>query len=257
VFAAEDRATSQRVVVVNEAMAKTAFGGEDPVGRTIDWSFNAGQFVRPRFVIGVVRDVHELGGAGTVVPTVYESSVQAAPGASLLVRTTGDPALVAREAARLIHEIDPKRPVVDVRTLESAASEKIAPSRLNATLFGGFALLALAIAAVGIGGVLAFSVSQRTREFGVRMALGSGRNRILYGVLGEGLLLASIGVVGGTAVALALSNVLSTLLFGVAALDWVTFVATAVILIGVAAGASWIPAHRATRVDPNVALRTN
>jgi predicted permease len=257
VFAAEDRATSQRVVLINEAMAKTAFGAEDPVGRTVDWSFNAGQFVRPRLVVGVVRDVHELGGAGMVVPTVYESSVQAAPGSSLLVRTTGDPALVAREAARLIHEIDPKRPVVDVRTLESAASEKIAPSRLNATLFGGFALLALAIAAVGIGGVLAFSVSQRTREFGVRMALGSGRGRILYGVLGEGLVLAGIGVVGGTAAALALSNLLSTLLFGVAALDWVTFVATAIILIGVAAAAAWIPAHRATRVDPNVALRTN
>ena len=256
-FAPEDRATSQRVTLINETMAKTAFGGEDPMGRTIDWSFNGGQFARPRLIVGVVRDVRELGGAGAVMPTVYESSVQSAPGSGILVRTTGDPALVAREAARLIHELDPKRPVVDVRTLESAAAEKIAPSRLNATLFGGFALLALAIAAVGIGGVLAFSVSQRTREFGVRMALGSGRGRILYGVLREGLVLAGLGVVGGTAAALALSNVLTTLLFGVAALDVTTFIATAVILTGVAAAAAWVPAHRATRVDPNVALRAN
>ena len=168
-----------------------------------------------------------------------------------------DPALVAREATRLIHESDPKRPVVDARTLESAAADRIAPSRLNATLFAGFALLALIIAAVGLGGVLAFSASQRTREFGVRMALGAGRGRILRGVLQEGLTLAALGVVGGAVAAVALSNVLASLLFGVTALDPLTFVVTAATLSAVAAAAAWLPAHRATRVDPNVALRAN
>src|SRR5262249_19360060 len=193
-FGPDDRTTSPHVVLGNEPLARLAFGTPDAIGRTIDWWDHMGQFTLPRTIIGVTRDVRELGGTGGVVPTAYESSVQSAQGSTVLIRTTGDPALVAREATRLVHESDPKRPVTDVRTLESAAQEMIAPSRLNATLFSSFALLALAIAAVGIGGVLAFSVSQRTKEFGIRMALGSGRGEILRGVLVDGLALAAFGL---------------------------------------------------------------
>jgi predicted permease len=256
-FGPDDRTTSPRVVLINETLARLAFGSADPLGRTIDWSFNPGNFTTPRTIVGIARDVRELGGTGTVVPTVYESNVQAGQGSALLIRTTGDPVLVAREATRIIHEADPKRPVTDVRTLESAAQETIAPSRLNATLFSSFALLALAIAAVGIGGVLAFSVSQRTKEFGIRMALGSGRGQILRGVLVDGLVLAAIGLVEGTIAAVLLARFLKTLLFGVETIDATTFVATAVLLAMVAAAAAMLPALRATRVDPNVALRAN
>jgi predicted permease len=256
-FGPDDRTTSPHVVLVNETLARVAFGDADPIGRTIDWTFTSMPFTGPRTIVGVMRDVREVGGAGTVVPTVYESNIQANPGSAVLIRTTGDPALVAREATRLIHETDPKRPVTDVRTLESAASDRIAPSRLNATLFGGFALLALAIAAVGIGGVLAFSVSQRTREFGIRMALGSGRDKILRGVLLEGLTLAGLGLIEGTIVAALMARFLRTLLFGVTTADVPTFAGTAVLLALVAAGAAALPALGATRVDPNVALRAD
>jgi predicted permease len=256
-FGPDDRTAAPRVVLVNETLARVAFGDADPIGRTIDWTFTSMPFTTARTIVGVMRDVRELGGAGTVVPTVYESNVQASPGSAVLIRTTGDPALVAREATRLIHETDPKRPVTDVRTLESAASDRIAPSRLNATLFGGFALLALAIAAVGIGGVLAFSVSQRTREFGIRMALGSGRGKILRGVLLEGLTLAALGLIEGTIAAALMARFLRTLLFGVTTVDVPTFAVTALLLALVAAGAATLPALGATRVDPNVALRAD
>lgn len=255
-FNVEDTATAPRVAIINETLAKLAFGDKDPIGRRIDWSFSGAAWTTPRTVVGVARDVRELGGAGAVLPTAYELDTQAQrQGSAVLVRTTGDPTLVSREATRLIREVDPKRPVTNVWTLETAAADRIAPSRLNATLFGGFALLALAIAAVGIGGVLAFSVSERTREFGIRMALGSDQRRILNGVLGEGLVLAAVGLVGGAVGATALASFLKTLLFDVAPLDVATFVAMAAVLACVTVGAAWLPARRATRVDPAVALR--
>jgi putative ABC transport system permease protein len=256
-FGPMDGPTSPQTAVVNATMARLAFGTADPIGRQIDWPDMMGAFTQPRTIVGVVHDVHEIGGSAAVLPTVYESSVQAPPGTVVLIRTTGDPALVGHEASRLIHEVDPKRPVVDVRTLESTVADEIAPSRLNATLFGGFALLALSIAAVGIGGVLAFSVTQRTREFGIRMALGSGRSQILHGVLVEGLTLAGSGLVIGTIAATVLGRFLQKMLFDVGILDVATFIVMGALLAAVAAAASWLPALRATRVDPNVALRAN
>jgi putative ABC transport system permease protein len=178
-----------------------------------------------------------------------------APGPAVLIRTSGDAGAAGREAARLVHALDPKRPVTDVWTLSTAAAERVAPSRLNATLFGGFAILALTIAAIGVGGVLAFSVSSRTREFGIRMALGSGQAAILRGVLREGANLAGAGLVVGIAGAVVLSRFLAGLLFEVTPLDAATYVATGTALALVAMAASWVPARRATRVDPNVALR--
>ena len=152
-------------------------------------------------------------------------------------------------------ERSPKRPVTDIAWLTASAAERVAPSRLNATLFGSFAVLALAIAAIGVGGVLAFSISERTREFGIRMALGADQLRILRGVLGEGLLLAAGGLVLGVIGAVLLSRFLEGFLFEVTPLDTITFVATGLSLALVALGAAWIPARRATKVEPNVALR--
>ena len=159
------------------------------------------------------------------LPTVYDAATQGSPGAALLIRTADSTATAGREAARLIHDRDPKRPVTQIAWLTASAAERVAPSRLNATLFGGFAVLALTIAAIGVGGVLAFSISERTREFGIRMALGAEPLTILRGVLGEGLILAGAGVVIGVLGALFLSRFLAGLLFEVTPFDTLTFAA--------------------------------
>ena len=261
-FGPEDTSRTTPVAVINQTMARAAFGDADPIGRQIDWNYMPAPWPatnppHPRTIVGIVHDVHEIGGSDSVLPTIYESSEQGRPGTAVLIRTTGDPTTLGRDTAKLIHDFDPKRPVTDVRTLESAAASQIAPSRLNATLFSGFALLALSIAAVGIGAVLAFSVTQRTREFGIRMALGSGRGQILTGVLGEGLTIAGFGLAGGALTAVLLARLLDGLLFEVGALDVSTFAGVGLLLAAVAAAASWMPARRATRVDPNVALRAS
>src|SRR5262249_1269975 len=153
------------VAIINETMARRAFGNADPIGRHIDWNGMPDHWSeKPPMIVGIVRDVHEIGGSDNVLPTVYQLHTQSFPGTALLIRTRGDPATLGRDVAKLIHEADPKRPVVEVHTLEAAAADRIAPSRVNAALFSSFALLALTIAAVGIGAVLAFSVTQRTRE---------------------------------------------------------------------------------------------
>jgi ABC-type antimicrobial peptide transport system permease subunit len=230
----------------------------DPLNKQIQFSFDGTNWSPWRTIVGVVKDVRELGGADSVLPTVYDASSQSNAGPSVLIRVNGNDGIAtAREAARMVHEMDAKRPVGDIRFLTDAAAERVAPSRLNATLFASFAGLALVISAIGVGGVLAFSVSARTREFGVRMALGANPVQILIGVLTEGLWLAAGGLVVGIAGALALSRVLEGLLYEVGALDILTFSLTASVLILVALGASFVPARRATKVDPNVALQAN
>jgi predicted permease len=256
-FGLEDGLTAPRVALVNESMARRAYGDADPINRRIQFSYDGTNWAAWRTIIGVVKDVRELGGGTQTLPTVYDAAAQTQAGPAVLIRVTGDAMATAREGARLVHEMDPKRPVTDIRLLTTAAAERVAPSRLNAVLFGAFAALALLIAAIGVGGVLAFSVSERTREFGVRMALGADADRVLRGVLGEGLWLAATGLVVGVIGALALSRVLEGLLYEVNALDIVTFAITGGTLLVVALAASFLPARRATRVDPNVALRAN
>jgi ABC-type antimicrobial peptide transport system permease subunit len=254
-FNTEDVPTGPPAAVINESMARLAFGDKDPLLQRLEWSFNGSNWQPARTVVGVVKDARELGGGRPTMPTVYDSSAQLPPGSLLLIRTADPNGLVGQEAARLIHERDPKRPVTDVVWLTTAAAEHVAPSRLNATLFGGFALLALAIAAIGVGGVLAFSISERTREFGIRMAVGVDRGRILRSVLREGLMLAAGGIVLGVAGAILLSRTLQGLLYEVAPTDTLTFAATGTSLALVALAAAWVPARRATRVEPTVALR--
>ena len=261
IFGPEDVPTGPRVALINQSMAKRAFGDADPLQRRIQLSFDGTNWLPWRTVIGVVKDVRELGGADQTLPTLYDYAGQGSPGPALLVRVKpqggGDGLGTAREAARMVHAMDPKRPVTDIRTLTDAAAERVAPSRLNAALFSAFAGLALVIAAIGVGGVLAFSVSARTREFGVRMALGADRGRILGGVLREGVVLAAGGLVLGALSALALSRVLEGLLFEVSTMDVLTFAIAGGVLLFVAVAASMIPARRATKVDPNVALRAS
>jgi len=251
----ESSPTGPRGLIINEALARLAFGDRDPINQRFEWSFDGTNWLPARTIVGVVKDARELGGGQAVVPTVFDAAAQNSPGASILIRARDVNTTAGRETARFLHERDPKRPVTDIAWLSSMAAERVAPSRLNAALFGGFAALALTIAAIGVGGVLAFSISERTREFGIRMALGADRLRILWSVLSEGLVLAGAGLIIGITGALLLSRFLAGLLFEVTPLDTLTFAATGVSLALVALAAAWVPARRATRVEPSVALR--
>lgn len=177
------------------------------------------------------------------------------PAETMLVRTTGETGPVVRQITAIIHETDPERPVDNVITLDELQREDIAPWRLNATLFSAFAILALLVAGVGVLGVMAFSVTQRTKEFSIRLALGAEEGDVLRMVMGEGARLVLGALVLGGVASMMLSGLLSGLLFEIQPTDPVTFVAVAVVLSGVALLAAFVPARRATRVDPIDALK--
>jgi putative ABC transport system permease protein len=187
--------------------------------------------------------------------TLYRPDTQQNAVSTLLVRTAGSMDQVTPRVVETIRALDPNRPVDRVQTLEEIRDETIAPQRLNATLIGLFAILALAIAMVGVAGVLAFSVSQRTNELGIRMALGAEPGGILRMILGEGAMMAAIGLVIGGLAAAPLSRMLSGLLFGVEPIDLPTIAVAASLLLLVAMAAAWVPARRAMTVDPMTALR--
>jgi predicted permease len=259
-FRATDDARAPAVVVINRSLAEHLFGDADPVGHRIGWRGDILRFigVSPdwRTIVGVVSDSADYG-VGRPAPHVVYHPWEQEPSANVLFLRTPTPEATARAGVAGIRERTPEQPVENVQTLEQVHSEAIAPQRLNATLVGSFALLALAIAAVGIGGVLAFGVSERRRELGVRAALGADRRRLVGLVLGEGALLAVIGLVAGAALSLATSRLLSGLLFGIPANDPLTLGGVAVSLLLVALLASWAPAQRASRVDPARALRAD
>lgn len=253
-FTAQDNEDTAPVVIVNESTARDYFGDADPVGRQIQYSFG-GAWEEWTTVVGVVADtraaaIDESGGQ-----TLYLPELQSFAPDTVLVRTAGDPTRVTARVVETIRGIDPERPVERIQTLAELRSENVAPQRLNATLFATFGALALAIAAVGISGVLAYSVSQRTREFGIRVALGAAPGQVVRLVLREGGLLTIAGLLLGAAGAAMLSGSLAPLLFDVAPLDAATFLGTAMILLGVALVAAWLPARRATLADPMETLR--
>jgi ABC-type antimicrobial peptide transport system permease subunit len=173
------------------------------------------------------------------------------------VRTQGSPDALRNNLREAIRRVDPQQPVTRIETLEQVRTRALAPPRLIATLLGLFALLALVITAAGIGGVLAFSVNQRTQEIGIRMALGASRGAVMGMILRQGLALVFIGLAGGTIVALFLVRLMTQVLYGVSPTDPLTFVGVAAILIAVAAGACFLPARRATMINPIAALRAN
>jgi len=175
---------------------------------------------------------------------------------ALVVRGSADPATLARRVKEEVLALDPEQPLAGARPLTEVRADALAPARLTATLLGMFAGLALVITAAGLAGLMAFSVSQRTQEIGVRMALGAARSEVMAMVLRHGLRLVVIGLVAGAAGALALSRAMSGLLYGVTPTDAPTFAATAAVLVSIAALACLIPARRASTVDPMVALRS-
>lgn len=252
-----DRAGTDSVVVVSEGLARTLFGADDPVGRRIAWAFSGGTVGPWNRIVGVVADARQFGLGEEAVPVVYQAAEQVGYGFTVVAATTGDPGPLARDITERIRAHDPTRPVDRIRTMDELVADDVAPTRLNATLFGAFAVLALAIAAVGVLGVLAFSVSQRTREFGLRMAIGADRGSVLRTVLGEGVLLVALALVLGGAAAVLGARALGGLLFGIDPLDPLTFAGAATALALTAFVAAFLPARRATRVDPMQALRSD
>jgi putative ABC transport system permease protein len=242
------------VMIVNQTMAKTFWPGRSAIGRRV----RAGGHMDYSTVIGVVADIRNGGmakPAGTELFLPARQLRNAAQGAYAIVRTTGNPELAANAVRGAIAAVDPTVPVSQVRTMEDALSASESQPRFLALMLTAFSSLALALAGFGIYGVISYSVARRTPEFGIRMALGAGRGNIMSQVLGEGALLAILGVVVGCAGAVMLTRILQGLLYNVSRFDMVTFLSMAGTLVAVALFASWLPARRATTVNPVQALR--
>jgi putative ABC transport system permease protein len=254
-FMPDDNAGSPMVAVINESLAKRWFPDGDAVGSRIRLGPNPQ--AQWRTIVGVVGDTRENGAATPARPMAYESMRQQPWGsAEVLVRTSGDPMALLPTARRIVSDLDERVPLVGIRTLGDAVDNTLAPRRTPMMLLIAFAALALLLAAVGLYGVTAYAVVARTREIGVRVALGAERSRVVGLVLRQGLATAVPGLLLGLVAAAFLTRLMRALLFGVEPLDAVTFVAVPLVLLTVTLVALAVPARRATRVDPMVALRT-
>ena len=261
-FASTDRAGTQRVVVLSKSLAEKLFPGVDPIGRHVAWTGDVLKFIPIsgdwRTVVGVVGDTHDAGLDSDPTPTMYSPFAQEEPfSGSLIIRTRPEPGLLIPAVTRAIREMYPRQIVENVATLEQVRDETVAPRRLNALFIAAFGTLAMLIAMVGIAGVLAFSVSSRTAEIGIRMSLGADASRVHRMVLGEGGVLLGLGLAVGLSGALAASRLLQGLLFGVAPRDPATLFGVTALLGAVGVMACWLPAARAAKVDPAVALRSD
>jgi putative ABC transport system permease protein len=251
----EQEATDERhVVVVNETFARENLPGEDPIGKRVTIYMKDQN--APTEIIGVVADSKYLALDGEPEAMAYWPHPELTYSSmTFVVRTRGEATNVAAAARNVIHTLDPQQPIGDITTMQRLLAKSIAGSRFNTVLLAVFALVALALAAIGTYGVMSYAVTQRTHEFGIRMALGAGANDVLRLVLRRGMTLAIIGVLFGLAGAFALTRLMTSLLFEVKPTDTITFAAVSLSLIAVALVACYIPARRATKVNPLVALR--
>jgi len=258
---AADRADAPPVVVINETLARTYFSGRDPIGQQIRMSGDDRSWMT---IVGIVADVRHEGLDTPANSQVYLPHAQFKPfwrdttvrTFALVVRTDGDPQAAASALRASVRAINPNVPVAQAMTMEQVVDRSVAPRRLQTQLLAVFAAVALVLAIVGTYGVLAYQITERTREFGVRMAVGAGRADILRMVVRQGMAPAAAGVLIGLGGAALLTQLLTSLLFETRPLDPVTFAGTAAVLLVAALAACLVPARRATRVDPAVALRT-
>jgi len=241
------------VVIVNEALAQEHWPNQDPIGKHIHMEWGG---MLDAEIIGVVGDVRLVALDQKPRPTMYWPLSQLSNNfMTIMVRSAGDPAQLTSAVKAQAAKIDPQIPLANISRLEDVKAQSLSQRRFTMLLLGVFAGVALTLAAVGIYGVMAYSVSQRTHEIGVRMALGAQRGDVLKLVLGQGSLLAGVGLAIGLAAGLGLSQFLSTLLFEVSEKDPLVFVAVAIALAVITLAACVIPARRAASVDPLVALR--
>ncbi|HEX8141081.1 MAG TPA: ABC transporter permease [Pyrinomonadaceae bacterium] len=252
----QDKEESPPVMVISQAMAQRYFPNEDPIGMRLK---TGGCTECPwTTIVGVVGDVKDRGLSDENAPAMYAPFVQEPYNIrmmSLVVRTDGEPTSMVAAVRREVNGINPDLALANVKTVEQLVSESLGQSRYRGVLLGIFAIVALILAAVGIYGVIAYAVNQRTHEIGIRIALGAQKRDILKLVVWQGMILSMIGVAVGVGASLALTRFLSSLLYGVSSTDPLTFGGVVLLLIGVALLACSIPARRATKVDPMVALR--
>jgi putative ABC transport system permease protein len=253
-FSETEQTQPKRVILINEALARKYFPNQDPLGQRLDVVMFDDP--TPTEIIGIVGNVRYDTLIDEAPPAVYFSHSDLTYSfMTLVVRTDGDPTAIAPAIQREIRALDPNQPVSDVRTMDQVMSEWVARSRFNTMLLGLFAGLATLLSAVGIFGVMNYSVALRTRELGLRLAVGAQPRQVLLLVLRQGLLLTVVGVLLGLVAAFALTRLLSGLLFGVTAVDVTTFSSISVLLVIVSLLACYLPARRAMRIDPLSALR--
>jgi putative ABC transport system permease protein len=253
-FTPQEAMEMRHVVVVNEAFSRENFPGQDPIGQRV--TINMKDDNQPSEIIGIVGDNKHKSLDSEVEPMAFWPHAELVYSSmTLTIRTHGDSTSIAGAARNVIHQMDPEQPIGEVITMNGLMARSVAKSTFNSMLLGIFSGVALVMAAVGIYGVMSYAVLQRTHEIGVRMALGAQRGDVLKLILKQGVILAVSGVLAGLAGSFGLTRLISTLLFNVAATDKATFAAVAVGLFAITFVASYIPAWRATRVDPLVALR--
>jgi predicted permease len=259
-FRDSDRDGQERVVIISRSVAQRLFPGREAVDRHLQWTDGVMKFIgistEPRRIIGVVPDVDDENIIPAPAMTIYQPSTQEGWNGRLFVRAKNDPYAMVPIITRTIHEMAADQPVERASTLEDVRAEVLTPDRLNAVVFGGFATLALLISVVGVAGVLAFSVSGRTREFGIRQALGARPQSILTKVLSEGAVIASIGVTAGFVVGFVLERTIGKQFAELRSPGALPLFVSAAVILAAAVIASALPAARAARVDPAVALRS-
>jgi predicted permease len=259
-FSAADRNDTEQVVIVSRSLAQRMFNTADAVNKKLMWTDPVMKFIdvslAPRRIVGVVADIDDENIVPGPAMTVYHPLEQEMGGGRLFVHAKGDPYALVSPITRLIRDLSPDQPVEQAATLEDVRAEVLAPDRLNALVFGVFAGVALLIAVVGVAGVLAFSVSARTREFGIRLAIGSEPKHLLTRVLGEGALIASAGIAAGVLGGLVLAKLVGSYVTDVRLPGVVPLLGAAAVLVGAAVLASLMPAARASKVDVIQALRS-
>jgi len=258
-FTTEDRSGGERVVIISASIANELFPGQNPLNRHLMWTDGLMKFINvstePRRIVGVVPDIDDERIDPRPARTIYAPFEQELGGGRLFVHTRSDPYALVPSITRMVREMAADQPVERAATLEDVRADVLAPDRLNAVVFGGFAAVALAISIVGVAGVLAFSVSGRTREFGIRLAIGSQPHSILAGVLAEGLAMSAVGVVAGAAGGYALARVAGSYVQHVQLPGPLPTAVSAAILLMAAVLGALLPAARASRVDVVQALR--
>ena len=258
-FNDSDRNGTEKVAIVSESVAKRMFPGQDAVGHHMWWTDPVVKFVdiseEPRRIVGVTADIDDENIVPGPMLTVYHPIEQEAGGGRLFVHTRVDPYTLVTPITRIIRDMSVDQPVERAATLEDVRAEVLAPDRLNALVFGGFAAVALAIAVIGVAGVLVFSVSGRTREFGIRMALGAQPGTLLTSVIAEGAVMAAVGILAGAIFGYALARLAGRYVEGVRMPGVTPVVLSACVLLGAAVIASVLPAARAARIDVTQALR--
>ena len=257
-FTHTDDDAAPPVAIVNESLVRRFFPGDDPIGRRVTFGNPDGGNVRWLTIVGVAADARRSGLDVGPRPELYAPHAQApAADMTLTVRTAGDPMMLAGSVRAALAELDPELPLARVATLDGLVGASVAERRFHMLLLAVFSAFALILAAIGIYGVVTYLVSQRTREFGVRLALGAQRRDVLRMVLGEGARITAAGAVLGLVGALAMTRVLAALLYEISPTDAPTFAAVTAVLVTVALAACYLPARRATRIDPVVSLRAD